>query len=314
MTDAIVIAENMQIVSGENELASSIYQLEQSIESVARQAVNDIIGDDEYTETEIEAMVVGKKMELTNVLDLAAILFRGKFIGDIESGNLVMYHPGQYRNLEEMAEDNGVSKTELSKSINLVQIIFPRLLELGYDIPTVWANIGKSNLGEMVPVLRQLITGEESSSERVRNAVGNMLNDVAASAQVANEELTEEEITNRAIQAIVRDGQELSFRELRAQINGNEETPEPEDGQTATPDTTQAQPERSRLDFGFTGFRINDDEAIVMTIVTRQNLDSFEQRFGIPNPVVLPTDPAQRQAELAQIPQVRRLLDFMSGV
>jgi hypothetical protein len=284
----------MQIApAGENELTTKIIELEQAIESVAEQAVQRAIGDDDYTALEVQAMVAGQKLKLTNALELAAILFRGKYLHEIETGNLMMVHPGQYSNLAEMAADNGISQAELSKTLNLVKFVFPALIELGYDVTEVWNSVGKSKMSELVPVLRQLITGEVSDSERVRASVDNILNDIAATAAVAGQEMSEEEMRHEAIQQLVEDGQNLSFRRLRERIN---------------PDPT---PVINAAIIPANGHRY------LMTVVTQDQWDLLNRRLGgklEPQIFELPADHTARQREAAMIPEVRAILDLINGV
>jgi len=292
MTSEIVVQSDMSL-DGSNPLAQKISELDEAINDVARQAITEVVDTDEYTQLEIDAMIAGKKLELTNALELAAILFRGRYVQEIEDDNLVQMHPNQYISLAQMAEDNGISTAELSKTINLVRIIFPALITLGYDIAEVWGKIGKSKMGELVPVLRELITNEPSDSARVHQAVENILNGVAAVAASAGEEMTDEEIRHEAIRSLVEDGQQLSFRQLRDVLDT---TPVPAINISVLP---------------------VDDARIVMAVVTHDQYVMLNQKMGgkiESNIFELPEESVARTREASAIPEVREILDFIGGV
>jgi hypothetical protein len=186
----------------------------------ARTNVESAIGElGDYTALERQAMVTIEALKLVNGLDLAAVLERGRLLREIEAGGLVGVHPGGYRTLEEMARDQGISISELSDTRTLCDVIFPWIEEhLDTPVAQVWDQIGKSGFRELVPVLRSLITGDETGSTSTRQAVERVLSDTTASATANGEELTPEETTERAIRHVVEVGISNPVREIRRQL------------------------------------------------------------------------------------------------
>ena len=59
-------------------------------------------------------MVATEKLRLVNGMDLAAIMLRGKILKDIEDQALHTVHPNHYDTLTALAEEQGISISELS--------------------------------------------------------------------------------------------------------------------------------------------------------------------------------------------------------
>ena len=174
---------------------------------------------DGFTAVEREAMAKIEQLKLINNLDLAAVLMRGELLHEIEERALWSVHPGQYGSLQEMARMQGISLSELSNTRDLCDVIFPYMENvLGISVPQVWEEIGKSNFRELVPVLKSLISGEEPATASTRGALNALLDNAAASASVAGQELTDEELRRTVIEGLVHDGQVMTNRELRTRL------------------------------------------------------------------------------------------------
>ncbi len=201
-------------------LAQAFMSLENDLRSAAEQALVVAIGEDnDYTVVERQAMVTIETLRLVNGLDLSALILREKIITEIEHGNYVTIHPEGYRSLKDMAAKQGLSAAQLSKTLNLVRVIFPYLREhLDMNIALAFESVGISKFTEMLPYLRQLITGEESSSPQVRNTVSNMLDDTVATAHAAGNEIDEAEQIRLTIDTLMTDGVLLNARQLRTRL------------------------------------------------------------------------------------------------
>jgi hypothetical protein len=298
MTDTQALTIHNFVPSTTPVLAGALVGLKGSIEAAAQAQLDALLEvDDSYTETEMMAMLKVEQLRQVNGVDLAAVLLRAEYINEIEANNLISRHPEGYSNLQEMAKAQGISSSELSQTLDLVNIVFPYVQEyLGLAIPILWEEVGKSNMRELVPVLKSIITGEEAGAQSVREATERILDDVAATYIAAgrDEEAQDEIVVRRAaIEQLIQDGQHLTNRELRTRIRP-ERTPSIE---VAT---------------------ITDRENNVTIVAecTPEQWELFMRRMGAyadPMPFLAPEDAAQRQREALQIRPIRNLMDYVGG-
>jgi hypothetical protein len=273
-----------------NSLARALWGLEAKMYEAADAEIQTLEGD--FTLVEKQAMREGEALRMTNGLELAVVLLRGKILQKIVDRNLAAMHPNQYTTLREMAADCGISATELSKTQNLVGIVFPGLVELGYDIALLWEQIGKTKFNELVPYFRVLMTAEESESDIVNDAIEQMRDDVAATAQSSNTLMEPDQINRQVIDNLVHDGTHLPTRELRQSVR-----------RTRTP--------RIPITFISNGgditFMIAEINADQRSLFERQFADHTEQQT-----FELPSDPIAAALEAAQVPAIIRIADLLS--
>ena len=259
----------------------------------AAQANYDALGDDTYTETERMAMLKIEELRLVNGLDLAAVLLRAEYLQEIERNNLITRHPAGYTTLGEMAQDQGISLAELSQTLDLANVIFPYVVEtLGIGIPQLWEEIGKSNMRELVPVLKRIITGEEARGT-VEDAAVLFLEDVTATFAAADDERADDDdaVVQEAVEQLLLHGATLTNRRLRQQIR----------------------PERTPI-IPVTTITDNDD-VIILAAMDADQWTMFMRKMGTsvdPLPFVAPRNIAQRQREALQIPVLRRIIDMVN--
>jgi hypothetical protein len=277
-------------------LARALVGLTQSIEEAARFNVDAAIaGDDSYTQTEVQAMVLVEQLRQVNGLDLTAVLLRAKYVQEIRQTNALANHPGGYTTMDQMARDQGISPTELSQCLDLAETIFPFVEQrLGMSVAQLWEEIGKSNFKELIPVMKQIITGEESTTASVRASADRVLEDIAATALAAGQEVDDDELQNRAIEQLLENGAMLTNRELRQHIR----------------------PERTpSIDMSVIGSGENGSRFVVCQ-VSEEQFTLLERRLGgymDAHAINLPQDPHARQAEAARIPELRALMRWMEG-
>lgn len=272
-------------------LALSLRGLEQKLYQAADAQVALVEGN--FTAVERMAMREGEALRMTNGIDLAVVLLRGSIISKIVTGNLASQHPNQYGSLREMAIDCGVSHSELSKTQNLVEIVFPRLVELGYSVPELWEKIGKSKFNELVPYFRVIMTGEASESDIVNDSVEQLRNDVAATAAVANVEMTAEDIDVQIIDNLVDDAINLPTRELRQSVRREQRDP--------MPITFISSP--------------SSDTTFLIAELNPDQRSLFERQFGDyadQQNFMLPEDPIAAALEAAQVPAIIRIADLLT--
>jgi hypothetical protein len=290
MTDNSII----QYAPSQNrDLANALTGLEASLLAAAQANVALVAADGGYSQTEIQAMVLVDQLKQVNGLDLAAILLRAKYIRQIEATGAINNHPGGYQSRDEMARGQAISPTELSHTMDLVDYVFPYMQDvLGMNIPQAFEEIGKSNLKELIPTLKAIITGIPSPTTSVQNSVETLLDDVAATALAAGQLVDGPEIRRRAVAQLLDDGAHLTNRELRRTIR----------------------PERTPS-INVTGFRSNGQRTIIATVSEEQWV-LLQRRMGTYMDEIihnLPEDPLQRQIEMAGIAEVRDLLRLMEG-
>ncbi len=275
-------------------LAATLNSLESQLQRAAEQNVREQAGDG-YTQVEMRAMVTVEQLKLVNGLDLAAILLRGKLIRQIEEEALWTVHPGHYITFDQMAREQGISASELSNVKDLCTVIFPYFEDvLGVPVARVFENIGKSNMRELVPVLKAIITGQPSASASVNRSVDRILDDIVATELAAGHELPEGEdgqyfLRRAAVEQLVEAGQ-LTNTQLRARIR-------PERTAALEPYVVNRGSRRLVL------MEVDEDQ---YTLLNRR-LNGYMDVVTVD----LPQDPTQRQREAVRIPVIREVLNLV---
>lgn len=200
-----------------NQLASLNNQFEQAARQNIQVYLEQNTSMDTFTTTEKHAMVKMEQLKLIGDLTLAEILLRWQVIREIESMGLWSAHPMGFNSMEEAAEAQGIAKSEYSNIRDLCEIIFPYLASAGYNIADLWETIGKSSFRELVPILKRVITDEESRSARVEAIFIQEMNDIFATAQASGEALTDQDARDILVDQLIEAGQ-LPIRELRQRI------------------------------------------------------------------------------------------------
>jgi len=282
-------------------LAGALVGLREQIEAAAQANLDQVLQTgEEYTETEQLAMLRIEQLRQVNGLDLAAVLLRADYLREIERNNLIARHPAGYQSLQAMARDQGISLSELSQTLDLANVIFPYVQDtLGMPIPVLWESIGKSNMRELVPVLKGIITGDGSATGSARLSMQRLLDDVAATARAAGEDIdfdTEEGqavLRRRAVEGLLEDGALLTNRELRQRIR----------------------PERTEP-IEVTSI-VRNGEQIIVASMDGDQWQNFMRRAGtICDFTVVDIanlTPGERQREALRIGTLRTLLDMVSN-
>jgi hypothetical protein len=278
--------------SQNSDLSSGLLGIENYLRRAAE--ANVAAAGDDFTEAEKHAMLVVEELKLVNGMDLAAVLLRGKLLQEIEDNSLWTVHPGQYTTLQEMARQQGISLTELSQIRILYNIIFPYIEgTLHLSVPALWEEIGKSNFCDIVPILRGIITGEATGSAAVSAAVNRTLDDTAATARSAGEELGDDELRATAVHNLLTAGGQMTNAELRNHIRP-----------TRTP---AIEPTIVEV----------DGHQILITELTPDQRTMIARKLGgyMEQPLFfqLPADPRARQREAARIAQLRNILRWVEG-
>ena len=252
-----------------------------------------------FTATEREALIVVQELANIMLVDLATLLMKAQRVKKIQRENLVTRHPGDYASLAELAQDNGMSNSELSNILDLVDTIFPYLANAGFSIGALWQSMGKSKFREMTPALKVLITGEPSAHATVNASVDLMLENVVATA-LANggEELTTEEQHEMAVQWLVEETEQLTIPQMRRQ----------------TRPTTTPVIQGSNVNIIPPAEREEDAFHMVMMKCTPEQYLLLQRKMGAfmeLQIVNLPEEQVLRRDRAAQIPELRTMLAEM---
>lgn len=275
-------------------LAATLNSLESQLQRAAEQNVREQAGEG-YTQVEMRAMVTVEQLKLVNGLDLAAILLRGRLIRQIEEEALWTVHPGRYTTFDQMAREQGISASELSNVKDLCFVIFPYFEEvLGVPVARVFESIGKSNMRELVPVLKAIITGQPSASQSVNRSVDRIMDDIvvterAAGNEVGDDDETQNRLRRTAVEQLIEAGQ-LTNTQLRARIR-------PERTAALEPYVVNRGARRLVL------MEVDEDQ---YTLLNRR-LNGYMDVVTVD----LPQDPTQRQREAVRIPVIREVLDLV---
>jgi hypothetical protein len=213
MTNAIQVSTNAQ-------MSGTLVSMNDQFERAARQNVQtylEQVGDNAFTNTEVHAMIKLEQLKLIGDLTLAEILLRGQVIAEIESHGLWSTHPMGFGSMEEAANAQGITQSEYSNIRDLCEVVFPYLTGAGYNIADLWETIGKSKFRELTPLLKRVITNDESRSTRVEQIFQNEMDNIYATARAAGENITEEVAREILLDQLIETGQ-LPVREMRQRI------------------------------------------------------------------------------------------------
>ncbi|MGW8178416.1 MAG: hypothetical protein ACWGQW_06575 [bacterium] len=278
-----------------NEMALALTGLKESIRRAAQANLDAVEADEEFTETEQLAMLKIEELRQVNGLDLAAVLLRAEYLQEIEAGNLITRHPAGYQTMGEMAQDQGISIAELSQTLDLANVIFPYVRRIWGDgsIPQMWEQIGKSNMRELVPVLKRIITGEEARGT-VEDTANAFLDDIVATFRAADPEWEQDDeaVTQEAVEQLLVHGATLTNRRLRQQLR---------------PDPTPI--------IEATTITLPDENVVVMAKLDPDQWQMFMRKLGTsvdPLPFVATRDPAQRRRDALAIPALRAIVDIIN--
>ena len=209
--------------SSETGLAATLNSLQESIYAAAERNLRaSLVGSPaNYTPTTLEraAIIEIEALKLTNGIDLAALLIRGRILKKIREQNLMNVHPEHYTTLAEMASAQGISSAEMSNTDTLCNVIFPYLEENGISVAEMWHEVGKAKFFELVPVLSAVITGQLPGRGATREAVLAVLNDQGGEVSGdGNSVSVSDAVRGNAVSRLLQIGSTLPVREMRRQL------------------------------------------------------------------------------------------------
>lgn len=174
-----------------------------------------------YTAIELRALLYGEMLNLSKGLGFAELVTQGRILETMERESLHAAHPGGYSTLEELAQDQGISVSELSQIKDLTVTIFPWVQEkLSIDPQALWSDVGKSNLRELTPLLKRVITSEEARGS-VENSYTAVSQDVVATYLTAHPSAQApegEDLQKMIVEQLLEHGVSLTNANLRQTI------------------------------------------------------------------------------------------------
>lgn len=157
----------------------------------------------EFSAIELRALLYTEMLNLSKGLGFAELMVQGRIVETMERESLHSVHPGGYTTLDELAQDQGISVSELSQVRDLTQTIFPWVeTHLTHSAAYMWNEVGKSKLRELVPLLKRTITGTIARGT-VETSYQAVANDIMATFLVANPGA--EPPTGEALQILITD-------------------------------------------------------------------------------------------------------------
>ena len=286
--------DNMLAISpsANTELSTGLLGVENYLRRAA-QANVDAAGPG-FTEPEKHAMVVVEELKLVNGMDLAAVLLRGKLLREIENGSLWTIHPGGYTTLQDLARQQGISIAELSQVRSLCNIVFPYIEgTLHMSVPELWETIGRSNFCDMIGMMRGIITNEPTGSASVTASINRAMDDTAATALAAGQNLTDPEMRAQTVTNLLNAGGQMTNAELRNHVR---------------PTRTLAI-EPTIIDVSGEQYFITKITPDQRTMINRKMSGYMEEPLFFS----LPTNPRARQVEASRIAILRTLNSLTDG-
>lgn len=282
-------------------LSTALLGLRERMEHAARENINAQLAPmgqslDDFTGTEQLALIRVEEFRLVNDMDLATIVLRGQILTEIEDQGLHTVHPNHFATVEDMAEELGISPSEVSDIRNMTRIIFPFIEQrMGVPVAQIWDRIGKAKFRVMVPTLKALITGEMPGRGQTLDSVNRLIEEAEATfGDMGQTNVEPEEVRHQAAENLISVAQTAPVREVVNHIRqGN-----------VTPALNPVVVEVDGRKFMFS--EVDDDQ---MLVVTRK----LGRHMSEPVRYHLPADPRARQREAAQIGLLRNIVNLLEG-
>jgi hypothetical protein len=223
------IAQNANVPAVREVLGGMFDALERSAAMAIAVAVDDANADlQEYSAIEQKAMLYTEMLNQTKAVDYASIMLKGRILDTIIVESLHAAHPAGYGTLEELAQDQDMSVSELSNILDLTRVILPWIeTNLNMMPEQVFNEIGRSNLRELVPILKRVITLEEGR-QSIDNAFERLWEGSIETLPATMDDLTNEDgelaghhtqtVQRALVDQLLSDGMTLTNANLRQTI------------------------------------------------------------------------------------------------
>lgn len=199
----------MDALSIGNALEAKKNEIYDKIEAIARENMKEAMTNEAYTTPQKMAILKFHMLNLTGDLDLPPLMVRGKILEEIHNMKLWSQLPGSYSTEEEAIEaEANMSRTEAIRTRDLYTVVFPFVQnKMGLSIPEFWASArSKSNIFDLVPLMKVAITGELSRSEGVNEAVKRIKEEVGDDTEKMVDHMIDlaGTVSNRNLRDVIR--------------------------------------------------------------------------------------------------------------
>jgi len=304
-------------LSDNTDLAGTLGGIQAAVFQAATVQVDAQIAEQglQVTPLERKSMIAVEGFRQVSGLDLAAVLMRAKILHTIQEQHLLTIHPAGYQNLQEMAAENGCSVSDMSATLDMVNILFPYVQNV-LEIPlyAFWSTLGKSKIKEMLPVLKAMITNQNADTATTRQAVERILQDTQAGMAnadafrndfaVVNDQQAPEEERAQAREHIAQEARRMAILHL-IELGG--QLPVMELRRHMRPQRTQP------IQFNYTQ---DGEQNIVFAELSPEQMDMLRHKMGERldlTPIEMPDDPRRRQAQAMQVGPLRRIYQRFFG-
>lgn len=161
-------------------LKTRVLNMEQELRTLAVDTIANSVGS--YSPEEVAAIVEFEILHGATDQELVPMMVKIRSLLKIEKLGLYSVLPGGYNSLKEAAMAYArISTSEFSNLMDWGKIIFPYITEImGISISEFWAEFSPSNVREITPYAKAIITGEQSKSNGVNNAIAKLFEEINA--------------------------------------------------------------------------------------------------------------------------------------
>lgn len=215
---------------------STNQSLAQALTNIADRLVQMAADGDDYaglTQTEAIAQQHIRAFQMTKAFDLTGVMARYQLLARIRAGNMIVAANLQGISSEnELAQAVGMTPTQLSREKDIIEVALPYVEEhLGISAAQWWETVTTASIGEVMPVIKVLLSGNPSISDDA-NRWAKFLEDEALMGfmvQHGEEEVRQNmahyqrEARQQAVEHLLTNTAGLPVREVRRQRRENTE-------------------------------------------------------------------------------------------
>jgi hypothetical protein len=211
-------------VTSNEVLYQRLDEMRNEVTDLAMTNIGNLTDGGHFTRPEVLAMTEFEKLRLLGDYDLLGVMLKGESITKIEKMELHNVLPASYTSPYEAIEiEVGLSRSEQSNIKDINNHIIPYVKEReNVSIAEFWQT-KKSNLREIVPYLKAMITSEKSAIDSVNEGVDRFVEEV----KDVDPTVDDEEATEVAIDNLIDTAKNETNKGLRSILRPNDIPPIP---------------------------------------------------------------------------------------
>lgn len=200
---------SIQTLEPNTGLMEQVELLSQRLEEKALEYVKKEYGSLKgYTLPEIEAMVELMKYKMLDEMEVIPLLVKARIASRLNQ--IWMVHPNKAGTKREFIVANGLSKSHFYDLVALHDDVLPLLNKFGVDTMQFLKERKGSNIREMLPMLKAVLTGEASQRPSVNNRIAQLTEEIKEITPNMSDEDVRREIASRILEASQGTNAELS--------------------------------------------------------------------------------------------------------